>query len=175
MTDTPKAGEPGALSTPEGDGPVRIEDRTREGSPGANQGKTESYPPTSGHDAPGGSSGPAPGGEAPPGVPVSEIGLGAGDPQAPSHPASSTRPFTDVASGPPPSPEGTAQRARGQQGVAQEPIETDAAASSAAMTPPFLSSDAPGDAQSVPVASDEAAEGTSETAPIVQGARTPVE
>lgn len=175
MTDTPNAGEPGALSTPEGDGPVRIEDRTREGSPGANQGTAEPAPSTSGSDAPAGSSGPADGSEAPAGVPVSEIGLGADDPQAPSHPAALPRPFPDVSSGPPPSPEGTAQRAPGQQGVAQEPIETDSAASSAAMADSVSFSDAPGDAQSVPVASDEAAEGTSETAPIVQGVRTPLE
>lgn len=175
MTDTPKAGEPGALSTPDGDGPVRVGDRTREGSPGANQSKTEPHPPTSGHDAPAGASGPAPGGGVVTGVPVSEIGLGAGDPQAPSHPVAADRPFTQVASGPPPSAEGTAQRARGQQGVAEEPIETDSAASAAAMAPPAGFSDAPGDAKSVPVVSDESSEGTSETAPIVQGVRTPVE
>ena len=185
MTDPASQDEAASASTPDGgDGPVGLSDRTAGGSPAANQGKTEPYPPTAGHRAPAGSSGRTPGGEAPTGLPPAELAVGAGDPQAPSHPAASTRPFTDVASGPGPSARGVAQRAPGQQGVAEEPIETDHAASAAsirAAAPAAMFSDAPnssrtpGDASSVPVASHDAAEGTSQSMSRVQGARTPVE
>ena len=190
MTDPASQADAASASTPDGDGPVRLSDRTAGGSPAANQGKTEPYPPTAGHQAPAGSSGPRPGGEAATGLPPAELAVDVGDPQAPSHPAASTRPFTHVASGPGPSARGVAQRARGQQGVAEEPIETDHAASAGAIraaAPAALFSDAPdsaqtsassrtpGDASSVPVASHDAAEGTSESMSTVQGARTPVE
>lgn len=176
MTEPASQDQAAATSTPDGGGPVRLGERTSGGSPAANQSKTEPYPPSSGHAAPAGSSGAAPGGEAPTGVPQEQLGVGAADPQAPSHPGVAARPFTDVASGAGPVSTGQAQRATGSQGVPEEPIETDRAASGTAMTTPAPTfSDAPGDAKTVPVVSHESLEGSSETAPTVQGARTPVE
>lgn len=71
-----------SANTPEdesGTGPVTIEDRVSgEGSPGSNQAKTEPMPPSGSHQEP----------LAPP--ELSDMNVGAGDPQAPSHPALDT-------------------------------------------------------------------------------------
>ena len=68
----------GAVSQPQGDGPVTLADRTApggEGSPDTNQGKTEPLSPTPDHPEP-------------LAVPdLADMSAGAGDPQAPSHPA----------------------------------------------------------------------------------------
>ena len=150
-----------AASTPEGDGPITLGDRTGGGVPASNQ--RQGSPPAAAADVP------AP-------VPVDDLNVGAADAQSPSHQAASTRPFVDAASGAAPAGSGTAQRATGSQGVAQEPIETHRTLSAAAMGAPSVGgAQAPGDAQGVPVVSSDAAEGTSESAPIVKGARTPVE
>lgn len=64
-----------------GDGPVTIEDRVEpggEGSPGANQAKTEPMPPSGTHSEQ----------LVPP--ELGDMNVGAGDPQAPSHPALAT-------------------------------------------------------------------------------------
>lgn len=77
---TDDADEPGAASRPEdvaGDGPVTIEDRTEpggQGSPGANQGRTEPVSPATEHPEPRA-------------VPdLDSMNVGSADPQAPSHP-----------------------------------------------------------------------------------------
>lgn len=64
-----------------GDGPVTIEDRVEpggEGSPGANQAKTEPMPPSGTHSEQ----------LVPP--ELGDMNVGADDPQAPSHPALAT-------------------------------------------------------------------------------------
>ena len=57
------------------------------GSRAANQSKTESIPPTQGHDEP--AAGPAP--TEPDRPELADMNVGAGDPQAPSHPAAAER------------------------------------------------------------------------------------
>ena len=76
-----------------GDGPVTIEDRVQpggEGSPGSNQSKTEPMAPSGSHSEP----------MAPPDL--DGMNVGAGDPQAPSHPAvaeAAPAAYTDEAPG----------------------------------------------------------------------------
>lgn len=143
-------------NTPEdesGTGPVTLGDRTSsEGSPGSNQAKTEPMPPSGSHQEP----------LVPP--ELGDMNVGAGDPQAPSHPALTSpvaaQPSTPAAR--PSTPAGTAQRAPGSLGSTPsgETVETDVAASAAAMSPAAdpESGDAPG---------------SSEEQDVVQGARTP--
>ncbi len=55
--DRPDAGQPGSGSTPSADGQdagdlADVGDRTDDGAPAANQGKTEPFPPGAGDDAP---------------------------------------------------------------------------------------------------------------------------
>ncbi len=173
--DVPTGEQPGAGSTPadEGDGTVGLADRTDGGAPAANQTKVEPLPPSPGHTSPVDAPGPVSG------LDPDEMRIGAADPQAPSHPAGGRRPdhgssYVEVAA-----QDGAAQRARGSQGVPEEPIGTDHDGSAARMsagpddTP--TSSTCAGDARGVPVASQDAAAGTSETASSVQGVRTPQE
>lgn len=143
-------------NTPEdesGTGPVTLGDRTSaEGSPGSNQAKTEPMPPSGSHQEP----------LVPP--ELGDMNVGAGDPQAPSHPALTT-PAAAPAAAPadePSTPDGTAQRAPGSLGSTPpgESVETDVAASAAAMS-------AGADAE------DGDAPGSSEEQDVVRGARTP--
>ena len=71
----------GAVSQPEGDGPVTLSDRTEPGgagSPDTNQGKTEPLSPTPDHPEP-------------LAVPdLADMSPGAADPQTPSHPAAAS-------------------------------------------------------------------------------------
>lgn len=189
--------EPGAVSQPEGDGPVTIGDRIEpggQGSPDTNQAKAEPMPP-SGTDTLG-----APD--------LSSMNVGAGDPQAPRHPAvpeaepvdapagnrdlsgpgstpDQQRPQIDTEtstgrSGGPIQPEqrtsGTSHRAPGMQGTtpAGEETEIDAAAG-VAHTEASLAgkTEAKGDPASVPAVGDGAAPGTSEQQPPVQGTILP--
>lgn len=82
-----------SANTPEdesGTGPVTIGDRvSSEGSPGSNQSKTEPMPPSSAHQEP----------LVPP--ELGDMNVGAGDPQAPSHPALTTDggSYTDAPAG----------------------------------------------------------------------------
>ena len=172
--DVPTGEQPGAGSTPgdEGEGIVGLADRTGGGAPAANQSKVEPVPPTPEHTSPDVAPGPVSG------LDPEEMRIGAADPQAPSHPAGGRRPdhgssYVEVAV-----EDGNAQRARGSQGVPAEPIGTDHDASAARMSPAddtSTSSTSAGAARGVPVASQDAAEGTSETASSVQGVRTPQE
>ncbi|TAL25764.1 MAG: hypothetical protein EPN99_01160 [Frankiales bacterium] len=143
-------------NTPEdesGTGPVTLGDRTSpEGSPGSNQAKTEPMPPSGSHQEP----------LVPP--ELGDMNVGAGDPQAPSHPALvapvvAPSPATATGSS---TPEGTAQRAPGSLGSTPsgEQVETDLAASAVAMSP--AADPEPGDAP-----------GSSEEQDVVRGARTP--
>ena len=79
--------QPGAVSQPEGEGPVTLEDRTEpggQGSPDTNQGKTEPLSPVPDHPEP-------------LAVPdLADMNVGAGDPQAPSRPG--TRPTSPAGS-----------------------------------------------------------------------------
>lgn len=151
------------------------------GSHAANQSKTESMPPTQGHADPEVAPEPATV-EVPP---LDSMSVGAGDPQAPSHPAAGDQAdrthsgvpaleTLDNASRPAP---GTAQRAPGSLGAtgADEQIETDversADSTNVVGTPGTPSG--PGESQGVPVVSDEAAPGSSEDSAVAQGARTP--
>lgn len=169
MTEPSSQDSAAAGSTPEGEGPVGLDDRTAGGAPAANQ--AQSSPPVRGSHPTATDTEPLDG------VPVSELNVGAADAQAASHRVAAARPFTPSTSGPAPAQDGTAQRAPGSQGVSPEPVETDRAAAAMAMAPPsrLTPAQAPGDAKGVPVGSGQAAEGTSETAPRVRGARTPVE
>lgn len=131
---TPSANTPDDES---GTGPVTIEDRvSREGSPGSNQAKTEPMPPSGTHEEP----------LLPP--ELGDMNVGAGDPQAPSHPAvtsaggssSDTHPGTAPtglggAEQPLQDSTGIAHRAPGLQGStpAGEAVETDVDAGAARM------------------------------------------
>lgn len=195
--------EPGAVSQPEGDGPVTLGDRVEpggQGSPDTNQAKAEPMPPS---------------GSDPLGAPdLSSMNVGAGDPQAPRHPAvpgsapgagggvsappparrdlsgpgstpDEQRPEIDTetstgGSGGPIRPEqrttGTSHRAPGLQGSAPEGEEfaTDADAG-AAQTEASLAgtTESKGDPASVPAVGDGAAPGTSEQQPPVSGTILP--
>lgn len=189
--------EPGAVSQPEGDGPVTIGDRTEpggQGSPDTNQAKAEPMPP--------GGSGTL---EAPD---LSSMNVGAGDPQAARHPvvpsaapvaapagsrdlsgSGSTpdeqRPQIDTEtstgrSGGPIQPvqrtSGTSHRAPGLQGTPPEGEETETDADAGvAQTEVSLQgkTEAKGDPASVPAVGDGAAPGTSEQQPPVQGTLLP--
>jgi len=73
--------QPGAeASQPEGDGPVTLEDRVDGGSPDTNQGKVEPMSPTPDHPEP----------IATP--ELSDMNVGAADPQSPSLPSAAARP-----------------------------------------------------------------------------------
>jgi hypothetical protein len=87
--DLPHGDEPGAVSTPadDGEGTVGLEDRNGPGSPGANQGKTESMPPTPGHADP--ATGPDPASTG--GPDLGDMNVSAADPQAPAHAAARPR------------------------------------------------------------------------------------
>ena len=172
--DVPTGEQPGAGSTPadEGDGTVGLADRTAGGAPAANQTKVEPVPPTPGHTAPDVASGPVGG------LDPDELRIGAADPQAPSHPAGGRRPDHGSSYDEAVVEDGTAQRARGSQGVPAEPIGSDHDAAAVRMRPAedtSTSFTSAGDARGVPVAAQDAAEGTSETASSVQGVRTPQE
>jgi hypothetical protein len=174
----PRDDEPGGQSTPSddaGDGPVGLEDRTgrggdTKGSPGANQAKAEPMPSTPGHRDP----------SAPLTPPLLEdMNVGVGDPQAPSHPAAAgSASSVEVARAPSATAPagGSAHRTPGLQGStgADEAVETDVAASAAAMgaTGAPEHDDDPGHASDVPVTSSDAAGGTSEQQDAVRGART---
>lgn len=130
--------QPGEKSTPDGPDAVDLADRTDGGAPAANQRSSEHVHP----------------GSAP------AMTVGAGDPQAPSHPDAGDRWL------------------HGGGDVSDSPEEQDtdvvqsaAAMSEAAVDPSALSG--AGDAQSVPAVPSEAAGGTSEEHGVVQGARTP--
>ena len=173
------------------------EDSTAPRDRAANQGKTEPMPPTTGHGDPDAAPEPATV-EAPD---LDSMSVGAGDPQAPSHPAAgptgdrghagiaaTATPTGAVASadvmagptGPAPRPQattGTAFRVAGSNGVegAEEQIDTavdvSAARTNVVGTPGTAAG--PGDAHSVPVVSEEASPGTSEDSAVAQGSRTP--
>ena len=202
-SDDEPGAEPGAVSQPDGDGPVTLGDRIEpggEGSPDTNQAKAEPMPP---------------GGADPLAAPeLSSMNVGAGDPQAPRHdavPASAPgahgdpsappparrdlsgpgstpdeqRPEIDTEtstgrSGGPIRPEqrttGTSHRAPGLQGSTPdgEEIEMDAAAGAAQAEASLAgTTEAKGDAASVPAVGDGAAPGTSEQQPRVQGTILP--
>jgi hypothetical protein len=138
-----------------GDGPVTIEDRVEpggEGSPGSNQSKPEPMAPSGTHS------------ETPAPPELGDMNVGAGDPQAPSHPAlpASAPPQPPAAGGEPSTAAGTAQRAPGSLGSTPpgESVGTDVTASAAAMSTPV--DPAPGDAP-----------GSSQEQDVVRGARTP--
>jgi hypothetical protein len=142
----------------------------------ANQGKTEPMPPTAGHSDP--DSAPAPATVEEPDL--DSMSVGARDPQAPSHPAAAgVRAASPTEAAPRPQvASGTAFRAPGSVGVegADEQIdtamETSAARTNVAGTPGTAAGT--GDAQSVPVGSEEASPGTSEQSSVAQGSRTPL-
>lgn len=154
----------------------------------ANQGKTESMPPAQGHADP--DAAPRPRTVERPDL--GSMNVGAGDPQAPSHPAIGGPDARGVSAGPGgqppvlgghqpgdlgPEPGGRAQRAPGSDGVpaASEQIETDVARSAANTDPAGTPGTAagPGDAAGVPVVSEQAAPGTGEQSAVAQGSRTP--
>lgn len=171
--------EPGAVSQPEGDGPVTLDDRVEpggQGSPDTNQPTTEPLSPT-------------PDDPEPLGAPdLSSMNVGAGDPQAPRHDAladATPVPGPGAWSGDdePVGPEsgsagGAAHRAPGLQGrVPQgESVDTDVDAGAARMATPPVSgeqTEGQGDAEPAPVSGDGAAPGTSEQQPPVLGSRIP--
>lgn len=174
----PRDDQPGGESTPldtEGDGPVGLQDRTRErgaggddkGSPATNQAKAEPMPATPGHPDP----------NAPLEPPsLAEMNVGSADPQSPSHPSAGAPAAGRAQARPAASApvDGTAHRAPGLQGVpgADEAVETDVGAGAAAMQQGPASTEDPGDAQGVPIPSRDAAGGTSEQQQVVRGART---
>lgn len=175
--DLPHGDEPGADSTPyaDGEGTVGLADRLGKGAPDTNQGKVEPVPPTPNHTDPESSGG----GVTAEGLDLDDMSLGAGDAQLPSHPDGGARPDHSSTALEEVADSGTAQRASMSQGVAAEPVGTDRDASADRMlehhagTTGPTSADSPGDAHGVPVASHDSAQGTSEAATIVHGARTP--
>ena len=180
----PQGDEPGAGSTPraDGDAVVDLGDRTDDGAPAANQSKTEPMPPSPSHGDP--DAAPAP---ATVEVPdLESMNVGAGDPQAPSHPAATemSRSGSGIAATETPvggadlSTPGTAFRAPGSMGAAgaDEQVETDVELSAARTDVagnPGTPSGA-GDASSVPVVSEEPSPGTSQESAQAQGSRTPL-
>jgi len=175
--DLPHGDEPGAGSTPndDGEGTVGLADRLDDGAPAANQGKVEPVPPTPAHTDPE----PSSGGLTAEGLDLDAMSMGSAAGQLPSHPEGGTRPDHTSTAVEEVAESGTAQRAPASQGVSPEPIGTDRAASAAEMsehdadTTGPASFDSPGNAQGVAVSSHDSAQGTSETAAIVHGARTP--
>ncbi len=164
------------VSEPTGDGPVTLEQRTEpggQGSPDTNQGKAEPLSPTPDHPEP-------------LAVPqLSDLNVGAGDPQAASHPAAAARAHTGAASlargaggvtaGPDAHPEGTAHRAPGQQGAtpAGESTEVDVEAGAARATPADGATSSAGDPASVPGTGSQSLAGSSQTQEPVDGVRLP--
>lgn len=131
--------QPGEMNTPadtEGEGTVDLGDRTDGGAPAANQREGAHVHPASDPSA---------------------MTVGAGDPQAPSHPDAGER------------------RLHGGGDVSDSPEEqdTDVVESAARMSPNPGGLSGVGEPQSVPAASHDAAPGTSEQHGVVQGARTP--
>lgn len=174
---------PGAdVSSPEdtrGEGTVGLPDRTApggQGSPDTNQSKTEPMPPTPGHADPAGT-GPH---TEPPGAP--DLGsMSAGEANASvARPVGAglgtSTPTAPAAAGPAPAA-GEMHRAPGLMGTpgADESVGTDVEAGAARMAVAGSTTAIPfsGDSQGVPVPHGEAAAGTSEEEPAVQGVRTP--
>lgn len=167
--------QPGSVSSPEdvgGRGPVTLGDRTAkggQGSPDTNQAKAEPMPPTPGDADP----------TAPLEPPsLEDMNVGGADPQSPNHASARERDAPQADPVAQASGEPVAQRAPGSQGVPAEEQETDVQAGAEQMRPgggpgATPAPDQPGDAQDVPVPHEVPAPGTSETAPIAHGARTP--
>ena len=196
----PRGDEAGAGSTPadEGEGVVGLGSRTGGGSPAANQSKTEPMPPTSGHGDP--DAAPEPTLVEP--ADLGSMSVGAADPQSPSHALAAAPGDRHTAGlpelqtsargdwignstgedlGPPTAAEaafpssGQAFRAAGSNGVEgeQEQLSTDVEVSASRMTPAVGVESGPGDAAGVPVASEDAAAGTSEESAVAKGLRAP--
>ncbi|MCU1672158.1 MAG: hypothetical protein JWN77_271 [Frankiales bacterium] len=198
----PSGDEAGAENTPAADGrdTVDLGDRTGAGSPGSNQSKPEPMPPTQGHDDPDAAEEPATV-EAPdlgsmnvgasdPQAPSHASAGPAGDRADSGMPSlgttpTSTQPGADNLGTP--TGDGLAERERtttgsafrpaGSNGVAgdEEELETDVDTSAARTNPigtPGTARGA-GDAQGVPVVSEEISPGTSQESSVAQGARTP--
>ena len=126
--------QPGEMNTPDGDGPVDLDDRVAGGAPAANQRAHEHVHPGS----------------------VPSMSVGEGDPQAPSHPAAGDRWL------------------HGGGDVSDSPEEQDTdVVQGAAQMADLDGLAGVGEPQGVPVASVDAASGTSEDHGVVQGARTP--
>ncbi len=179
--DAPTGTEPGAPSQPSdttGDGPVTLGDRTEpggQGSPDTNQAKAE----------PMAESAPEPA-EIPE---LASMNVGAGDPQAPSHPAAAAAPTAWSSPGPSGGqPDGgTSHKAPGLQGTtpAGEAVESDVAAGARHMDPRSAEpleavsetggNEGQGDPGPSPAAGDGAAPGTSEQQGIARGSRLPHE
>jgi len=188
-----REGEPGSASSPldvGGGGPVTLQDRMThggQGSPDTNQGKTEPIPPTP--------AAPDPAAELP-APSLGDMNVGGADPQSPSHPAARPRDLPEAGrvegqgapADDPVAPDssaglvaaggGTARRAPGSLGVSPEQQDTDVQAGAVHMQPGGEPGAAappaePGNAHEVPVPHELPAPGTSQQAPIVQGARTP--
>jgi hypothetical protein len=169
----PSDDQPGAVSQPEGDGPVTLGDRTEpggQGSPDTNQAKTEPMSPTPDHPEPLGA------------PELSSMNVGAADPQTPSPqalapgagPATALPERSAVDTGP---DAGSAHQATGMQGTAPygESVDTDVAAGAARMDPalPLPGGQGEGDTATAPAAGDGAAPGTSEEQGRVRGSRPP--
>jgi len=175
-----QAPPPGAPSQPEGDGPVRLADRTEpggEGSPDTNQAKAEPMSPSDHPDPEGAPS-------------LSSMNVPATDPQAPSHAGAAAggqaRVVAPAGSDEPGA--GTSHRAAGLQGTTPpgESVETDVVAGAAAMQAPVApaggpdgphgeSSSGSGDAGPAPGPGGTPLAGSSEELPVVQGVRRPAE
>lgn len=148
-------------------------DDDHQGSRAANQAKSEPMPSTSGHRDPNAALEPPL---------LEDMNVGAGDPQAPRHPAAAGSGLPlDVEPEPrgaTPADPATASHVPGVMGDTgpDESVETDVEASAAALGPSGSTRPAePGDAQGVPVPSPDAAPGTSEQHGVVRGARTPAD
>ena len=172
--------QPGGVSQPEGDRPVRLSDRTEpggQGSPDTNQAKAEPMSPTPDHPEPAA-------------VPtLASMNVGSADPQAPAHPAA-----TATAGGPGGSPpqelsgradssDGSAQRAPGSLGDAPggEAFGVDVDAGAQRLDPTGGPGDRPGlsvgqgDTGPSPASGHAPLEGSSEEQQIVTGTRLPAE
>lgn len=172
VNDAPIGTEPGAPSQPAdttGDGPVTLGDRTEpggQGSPDTNQAKAEPIAEAAPEPA-----------ESPE---LSSMNVGAGDPQAPSHPAAAAAPMAWLSSEPSGGlPDGGAShKAPGLQGTtpAGEAVESDVAAGARRMDPQLAEPlEGQGDPGPSPAAGDGAAPGTSEEHGIASGSRLPQE
>lgn len=190
----PRAGDPGAVSTPESDGQgtATLADRMGAGAPASNQGRAEALPPTGDRTPAGG-----PGSQE---RSLGEMNAGAAGaqtarppalagPDVSATPAGSAGPNSlqdrlAPAAGPPHDaaptgdPEaGAAMRTPGSMGSmpAGEQIESDLARASDNMTDVALGNETGGDSHSVSTSGEDAALGTSEQAQPVQGVRLPVD
>ncbi|HEU0101427.1 MAG TPA: hypothetical protein VFR07_03835 [Mycobacteriales bacterium] len=196
-------GSPSSQVDGDGDGPVTLAQRNEpggQGSPDTNQAKTEPMPATPGHADPNAEFEPpsldemnvgggdpqspshpaardrdAPVATAPPervnpGVAPQDDRPGIDPDSATKLPEGPERPAQATA--------GRAQRQPGSDGESPEQQETDVETGAANMRPgggpqAVPPTSEPGDPKQVPVPHDLPAEGTSETAPIAQGIRTP--